>query len=156
MDFLPEQKFDTFQQPDLGVKDIRNIIWIVTFVLKNTEPQTTADASFIFTALYPCELIAVVEKHDVISGVSANLRITLDKNGNARGSGNQALVGDFDLTSTARTAVIKMATTTRANRILDKGDSLGMSFSGNTPTNLADLNLTIYLRPLTVALKSNT
>lgn len=117
--------------------------------LPTNTAQTAANYGYIFTPPYPCEVLSVVEKHD-IAGNNASA-VTLDvlkvPNGVTLASGVSILNSTFSLKSTADTAVMKKGLDLNGNRILAPLDSLAL-VSGGTLTTLEGVQVTVYLKPL--------
>ena len=113
-----------------------------------TAAATSTNYDSFFNADFDLEIIAVEESH---RQAGTDLPVTLDiyklTTGQALGSGVTVLSTTFNLASTAETPVRVTPTTTRSNRILKRGDRLGMVLSG-TPTSVNQLTVNVYFLPL--------
>jgi hypothetical protein len=116
--------------------------------LVDTLPQTAANYGAFFTAIYPCEVMAVSERHGTAAGAAATLQVEKLVSGTIKGSGTNILTAAFDLQSTINTPVIKTATAFVLNTFqLKIGDSLALKSSG-TIAAVKDLQVTVVIKRL--------
>lgn len=102
-----------------------------------------------FTALKrKYEVMVVGERHGTAGTNAGAVTLQLEKvpSGTAKGSGTNILVTAFNLKSTANT-LVKKEGVDLTSKVLDIGDSLAWKTSG-TLTDLADVHITVYLKPL--------
>ena len=121
----------------------------VSVTLEGTAPATAANFDTFFTAEYDLEVIAASESHRVAGTNAGAVTLDVEKltSAQASGAGASVLSTTFNLKSTAETPVRVTATTTKANRILKRGDRLSLKDSG-TLTDLGHMTVTIYFLPL--------
>lgn len=133
---------------EIYYEDISNKIGVViTRDYPSTDAQTATNFGYIFTTPFPCEVLSVIEKHDIAGTVSPVLDVLKVPNGTTLGSGISILATTFDLTSTADTAVMKQGLTLNTNRSLSPLDSIALKMTG-TLTTLEGVVVTLYLKPL--------
>lgn len=121
---------------------------IITANLVSTLPATAANYGAFYTALAPCEIMGVVERHGTLGtdGGAVTLQIEKLTTGTAKGAGTNILTTDFDLKSTINTPVFKTPLDFVAGTfVLNKGDTLALKLTG-TPTSVADLQVTLMIK----------
>ena len=104
---------------------------------------TATNYGLFFTALYPCEILAISEVHQTAGSGSGTLDVEKLTGTQALDSGSVLLSTPTSLTSTANTVVYPSMTTTYASRRMVKGDRLALK-DGGTLTNVAGVQVTIY------------
>ena len=120
-----------------------------TAELENTLPATAANYGIFFIAIKPCEVLVVKEVHGTASSSGT---VTVEKltGTTAKGSGT-ALTGAISTASTADTVQTATLVITQTNGIiptqLNIGDRLAIK-SGGTLTSGKDLQITVYIKPL--------
>lgn len=121
---------------------------IITANLVSTLPATAANYGAFFTAIAPCEIMGMVERHGTLGtdGGAVTLQVEKLTSGTVKGSGTNILTTAFDLKSTIDTPVFK---TTKdfvvSSYVLNKGDALALEVTG-TPTSVADLQVTLIIK----------
>jgi hypothetical protein len=113
--------------------------------LVNDLGQTAANYGIVFTACRPCEVLEVKQVHGTAS-TSGTVNVERLTSTTAKGSGDNVLATAFSTAGTANTVLTKDRVDLQ-NRQLSAGDRLAI-VSGGTLTNLLDLQVTIYLKPL--------
>jgi len=109
-----------------------------------------ADGVF-FLANSPFEVLEITQIHKTAGsdGSDVNLQIEKITGTTVPGSGTNLLTNNsdagFDMKGTASTVQTGVLTSTRADRLLAKGDRLGVDFAG-TLTALAGVCVTVTLR----------
>lgn len=123
---------------------------IITVRIPDTAAQTAANFGPMFTAPFPCVLVAVKERHAVAGSDGAAVTLDVEKipSATAKGSGTTMLNATLSLKATADTVQSGVLTPTLANRELAINDSIGIKTSG-TLTALKDVTVTLYLKVLT-------
>ena len=96
----------------------------------------------IWTAPYPCKIIRAIERHVTVAGQAGTMQVEKCPSGTAPGSGTNALVSAFDLTSTANTNVIIQGLSTVT---LAAGDSIGTKLASGAATSYANGTLTLVV-----------
>jgi hypothetical protein len=113
-----------------------------------SDAATASNYDVIFTAIYPCEVIAVAETHRVACGSTGTLNIEKLTAGQALDAGTTILQTAYALNSTANTPIIKKGKDlvfTAGYRQLETGDRLALK-DVNTLTSTAGLHVTVYFR----------
>lgn len=118
----------------------------ITFFLPGTVPQSAANYNVFFTARYPMEIMRITERHSAAS-TSGTLQIRKCPSGIAKASGSDLLLTTISTAGTANTDIVRETTAFTGNQILQEGDSL-CAVEGGTLTNLQNLAVTIYYKPL--------
>lgn len=133
----------------MDYSEIGNKVGLVVFRdFPFTTAQNADNYRTIFTPIFPCEVLSIIEKHDRAGSVDATLDVLKVTNGSTSASGQSMLRTQFDLTTTdTGTAVIKRGLQMNANRSLDPLDSIALKING-TLTNVEGVSITIYLKPL--------
>lgn len=123
--------------------------FVITRDFPGSAAQTAANYGYIFTPPFPCEVLSIVEKHDIAgtNGGAVTLDVFKVPNGTTLGSGVSILASTFNLKSAADTAVMKQGLDLNSNRGLKPFDSIALVVAG-TLTALEGVQVTIYLKPL--------
>ena len=123
--------------------------FVITVNLEDTKPQTSSNYGMFFTAHIPCEVLTTVEKHGTAGTDASAVTLQIERltGTTAKGSGDSILKTAFNLKNTAYTHT-KYSGSDLQNRQLKVGESLSLKSSG-TLTALKDLQVTVYLKPLT-------
>lgn len=108
---------------------------------------TAANYDVFFTAIYPCEILAVQETHRTACSSTGTLNLEILTTGQALDAGNTVLATAYSLNSTADTPILKSGLSLTANRQLKTGDRLALK-DANTLTSTAGLQVTVYLKRL--------
>lgn len=121
----------------------------VTASISGTAAATSGNYGMFYTALFPCEVLAVSEVHAVAGTDAGAVTLQVEKltSTTAPGSGTNLLASAIDLKGTANTVVYPSLTTTVLNRQLAKGDRLALKPSG-TVTAVSGVQVTCILKPL--------
>lgn len=149
---MAEINFKT-QQEEPQIKEIQfeSILnkdgFYIFHTLKGTEPATSGNYSIIFTAIRAFSVLHISEVHGTAGtdGGAVTLNIERLSGTTAKGSGDEICVTGFDIKGTADTVQDKK-TISIQNTLIKVGDRLALKLTG-TPTSIADLNVTIYLKP---------
>jgi len=121
---------------------------ILTVNLENTLPATAANYGAFYTALAPCEVMIISERHGTAGtdGGAVTLQIEKLASGTAKGGGTNLLTTAFDLKSTINTPVFKETKDFVAGTYtLIKGNALAIKVTG-TPTAVADLQVSLMIK----------
>lgn len=128
----------------ISVRDITNKdgFWITQNIV---DGATAANYDVIFTALFPCELIAVAESHRVLGTNGGAVTLDIEKltSGQALDAGAALLDSTFSLKSTINTPVIKRSDAMSSSRTLNIGDRIALKDAG-TLTAVAGVSVTLY------------
>lgn len=111
--------------------------------LEDTRPQTSANYGLFFTAIHPCEVMAVVLTFGTAS-TSGTVLVEKLTGTTAKGAGT-AITNALSASGTANTPVT--ATIVRTASQLLVGDRLALR-SGGTLTNGRDIQVTVYIKRL--------
>ena len=118
-----------------------------SYFLAGSAPATAANHPLnLFVAPYPCQVVSISARFGVTSS-SGTLDVKKGASGTAAASGTSVLSAVMSLAGTANTPVSGTLSGTAGATILNTGDTLGITAAG-TLTNLADLGVTILLKPL--------
>lgn len=109
---------------------------------------TQAVDQIVFQADRPYKLVGVTATFSTASS-SGTLQLEKCPVGTAAGSGTDMLASTMSLSGTAGVTVGGTLSNTESTLILDTTDRIALDFGG-TVTSLANLNITIRLRPLQV------
>lgn len=138
-------------QPPILFENIENKhAEYITVNLFNTQPATAANYGIFFTAKQGCEVLYVSEVHGTAGTDAGAVTLQVEKltGTQAKGSGTVMLNTGFNLKSTINTVQIRETTDFVKNTTtLNISDRLALKLTG-TPTAVADLQVTIYLKPL--------
>lgn len=115
-------------------------------VLVGATPATAANYSVFWNITHPLEVMEVKVSWTTAS-TSGTLQIERLTGTTAPGSGTNILASTFDLAGTANTVNSKSGSSLAANRQFKAGDRMAL-VDGGTLTNLTDLVVTIYWKPL--------
>ena len=120
----------------------------ITVRVQGTDAATASNYGVFFIAKNPCEVFLVSEVHEVAGTDAGAVELNIEQltSGTALNSGNEILVTDFNLKSTANTPVEKEGTALQ-NRQLKRGERLALKDIG-TLTSVDDVCVTIYFKPL--------
>jgi|TARA_Y100000310_G_scaffold174234_2_gene174321 hypothetical protein len=117
----------------------------VNIALVGATAATAANYSTFYNVMRPCEVFKASASWTTAS-TSGTLQIERLSGTEAPASGDTILVGVFRTDGTANTVNTKKGTELQ-NTILKEGDRLALIDSG-TLTNLTDLAITIFFKPL--------
>lgn len=117
-----------------------------------SDGATATNYDVFFTAIWPCEVLAVAETHRVAGTDGSDVTLNIEKleSGEALDAGDTILQTGFNLKSTANTPVIKTGkdlTFTPGARTLVQGDRLALLDTG-TLTSVAGVQVTVYFKRL--------
>jgi len=133
-----------------------NNIWqktgqVLSKSVSGTRSQTAGEYGVIYIARQPVEVSWVAESHTVAGSDGGAVTLNIEKltSGVALGAGEDILATAFDLKSTADTPVTKKGRDLVLSkaRQLKEGERLAMVLTG-TPTDLEDVNISVYFKPL--------
>jgi len=124
----------------------------ITVNLFDTQPATAANYGIFFIARHGCEVLHVSEVHGTrgTSGSAVTLQIEKLTGTQAKGAGTVLFNTGLDLKANINTVQTRQTTDfvkTSSPIILNVGDRLALRLTG-TPTSVADLQVTVYLKPL--------
>ena len=111
---------------------------------------TAANYGVIFTAIHPCEVMAVSESHTTAGSDAGSVTLNVERlePGEALNSGDTLLATAFNLKSTINTPVTYSGgELTISARQLKPGDRLALKDTG-TLTAVAGVQVTVYLKRL--------
>lgn len=111
------------------------------------DAATAGNYDVIFTAVYPCEVMAVIETHRVACSSTGTLNLEILTSGQALDAGVTVLSTAYSLDSTANTPILKQGLDLTANRQLKPKDRLALK-DALTLTATAGLVVTVYLKRL--------
>lgn len=121
---------------------------IVTVNLESTLPATSANYGAFYTALAPCEIMIISERHGTAGTDAGAVTLQVEKltSGTAKGAGTNILTTGFNLKGTINTPVFKETRDFVAGTfVLNKGDALALEVTG-TPTAVADLQVSLMIK----------
>lgn len=122
------------------------------FFLPSTTAATGANYDIAFPIHTPCEIVGAYVWYDAAS-VSGTLQIQSLVSGTAAGSGTNLLATAFSLSATARVVYRRLVSTngdfvaSTTSRQFRYGMTVGFADGGDL-TNLTDLSVTLYFRPI--------
>lgn len=142
-----------FDGTKLNLRNHLNFGYVpITKTFDSGDAAITTRYGRFFTADYDLEIIAAEETHQVAAGAADTLDVYKLTSGQATSTGASVLSGTFTVNSTANTPVRKSSSTTKANRVLKRGDGLALITSG-TFASLDTLTITIYYLPFGIVPK---
>lgn len=123
----------------------------VNFFFAGSDAAATTSYDVVFPIHTPCELVGVYVWYDVAS-ISGTLQVQSLASGTAAGSGTNLFTTAISTAATARTVYRRLTSesgdfVTTASRTFTNGMSIGFA-DGGTLTNLTNLSITLYFRPL--------
>lgn len=118
----------------------------VQFFLPGTTAATTGNYNCFFVARHPLEVMRVTARFSAAS-TSGTFQLRKCLDGQAKASGSNILDATISLSGTADTSVYREGVDLTDSRILQEGDAL-CAVEGGTLTNLLDLLVTVYYKPL--------
>lgn len=123
--------------------------FLVSTSLPGVLAATASHYGVFFTAPFPCEIVRVSIVHSTAGSDAGSVSLQLEKltGTQALDAGVAVLAAGYDLKGTANTVAFPALTTTKANRILEKGNRLALDDAG-TLTAVAGVQVTVELRPL--------
>lgn len=126
--------------------DQKDGFWLVQNIV---DGATATNYDVIFTAIYPCEVLAVAESHRVACSSTGTLNIEKLTTGQALDGGVTILTTAYALNSTANTPIIKSGKDLvfTSARQLDVGERLALK-DASTLTSTAGVSVTVYLKRL--------
>ena len=117
-----------------------------TEVFRGTSPATAANFSTFWNIINGVEVTKVAVSFTAAS-TSGTLQIEKLEGTTAPGSGTNILTSAFSLAGAANTVVTKVTRDMNSSRVFYPGDRMAF-VDGGTLTNLTDLVVTIYYKPL--------
>ena len=122
----------------------------ITKSLEGALAQTAANYGIIFTALYPSEIMYIVENHNIAGNGVGAVTLSVEKLTGTTALGSGSLITTFNLKSTANTPVTKSARDFEIGNVrqLGIGDRLAIKTTG-TLTALEGVNIVFYIEHLT-------
>lgn len=117
-----------------------------TEVFRGTLPATAANYSTFWNIINGIEVTKVSVSFTTAS-TSGTLQIEKLEGTTAPGSGTNILTSAFSLSGTANTVMTKTTRDMNSSRVFYPGDRMAF-VDGGTLTNLTDLVVTIYYKPL--------
>jgi len=126
--------------------DFSNFVVLpIQYFLAGSAPATAANHPInLFVAPYPCQVVSVVLRFGTTS-TSGTFDLRKAPSGTATASGTSVLSATISMAGTA--SVNASGTMSPTASVLNTGDCLGV-VTGGTLTNLADLGVTIVIKPL--------
>jgi hypothetical protein len=127
---------------------LQEILLPVPVRLKSTEPATSANYGVFFVSNDIYDVYDAVEVHGTAGSDGSDVTLNIEKltSTQAPGSGTTLLSTEFNLKGTANTPqYAEFKTTPQDIRILGRGERLALKLTG-TPTAVANLVVTVYLR----------
>ncbi len=121
---------------------------IITVELADILPATATNYGTFFTALVPCEIMMMSERHGTAgtNGGAVTMQVEKLASGTAKGAGTNILTTAFSLKTTADTPVFKEPKDFVAGAfVLIKGDALALEATG-TLTDVANLQVTLMIK----------
>ena len=123
--------------------------FVITASIPGTNAATGTSYGVFYTAIFPCEVLAVAESHTVAGtdGSAVTLQIEKLTGTQALDAGTTLLNSAINLKGTANTPVYPDLTTIVLNRQLERGNRLALKDTG-TLTNVQGVQVTILIKPL--------
>lgn len=119
---------------------------VLNFVLVDADAAVAANYATILNLTHPMELVMASISFTNAS-TSGTLQIEKLTGTQAPGSGTALMTAVFSLSATANTVQTKTGREMNDGRVFKQGDRLAL-IDGGTLTNLKNLVLTMYFRPL--------
>lgn len=123
--------------------------FLITASLPGVLAATASHYGVFFTAPFPCEIVRVSIVHSTAGSDAGAVTLQLEKltGTQALDAGVAVLAATYDLKGTANTVAYPALTTTKVDRILEKGNRLALDDAG-TLTAVAGVQVTVEFRPL--------
>lgn len=116
--------------------------------LQGTAGATAGNYGLFFTAPFPCRVISVTERHEVLGTDAGAVTLQVNKvpSGTAKASGTAVLASTINLKGTINTNQSPAIVSSSAADLV-AGDSLALILTG-TPTAVAGVSVTVQLQRL--------